>query len=220
MTDVHPVPPPLPALLRATAATPNAQTVHAEVRTDASIPFDPAAAPAYLHVSFQYGAFVLWRVDVSWAEAQKIQLWLAGPAGPGSLAAAGASREEALQLLVANLQKPGAGAFADYIGTYLATGVSHASYTMVVGIKDPIPRDDYQTAWLGAIAALPPPGPPPALSWRADIVEFLKLMLSQPTSQEEFIQLASNVGDLTQLLAAPPAPPGTPRYPMINLLLS
>jgi hypothetical protein len=95
--------------------------------------------------------------------------------------------------------------------------VSHASYTMVVGTKRPVTRDAYRAAWLGAVAALRPGAPPaPALSWYADVVEFLKLMLGQPSSDEKFLQLAGNVGDLTQLAQ----PAGTPRYPLIHLLIT
>jgi hypothetical protein len=225
VTEKRRVTPPHISLLRAASGAPAAQTVHAEVRTDASVPFDPSDAPDYLDiVNARFGALVFWRVDVSWAIAQQIQLWLIGPPGPGSLVPVGApadqnTRENALALLIANLQGggPPPAPFAQYIGTHLTTDVSHGSYTMVVGITNPITRDDYQNAWVGAIAALRPPPPAPALSWHADVVQFLKFMLGQPSSQEEFIQLASNVGDLTQLN---PVAPNAPIYPMINIILN
>jgi hypothetical protein len=216
MTQRRPTLPPS-ALLRAAAAPPQAATVQAEVRTDASLPFDPDEAPDYLVIEdAKFGALVLWRVELSWADAQDVQLWLIGAPGPGSLVPATApanenTRENALSLFVENLNGP-AGTFAEYVGTYLESEVSHASYTVMVGIRTPISRQDYQAAWLNAIAALPAAAAP---SWRADLVDFLRMILGRETSEEKFLQLASNIGDLTQL-----TPAGTPLYPMIHLLIT
>jgi hypothetical protein len=208
------------ALLRAAGVVPRAAAVRAEVRSDASLPFDPDAAPDYLVVQEgTFSAFVLWRVELAWVDAQEVQLWLLDAPGPGSLVAVGApaeenTRENALSLFIENMQGPN-GTFAEYLGTFLESDISHASYTMVVGIRTPISRADYQAAWLGSVNGLPAGGAAPAAAWRTELIAFIRMMLGRETSDEKFLQLASNVGDLTQL-----DPAGAPRYPMIHLLLS
>jgi hypothetical protein len=167
MKDQSITPPPAP-LLSSDTAPPEARTVIAEVRTDASIPFDPQAAPGFLVIpNVGFGALIQWRVDVSWSQAQEIQLWLTG--APAQ--------------------------FLDYVGTFLATGLSHASYTLVLGMRVPIPRDAYQTSFNNALNGLL--GVAGLAGWPAELISFLKMMLNQPSSREEFLNLASNVGDLT-----------------------
>src|SRR4051812_21300623 len=88
-----------PAHLLRRQAPPDAQTVVSELRTDASLDFDPSAAPAALMVNDSFGALIQWRVDLSWNQAQEVQLWLNGaPAG-----AAFATREEALKDFFENM---------------------------------------------------------------------------------------------------------------------
>ncbi len=72
-----------PASLLDPSTTPEVRTLLAEVRSDASLPFDPAAAPNYLSLNnVAFGALIVWRVDVSWLQAQAIQIWLnATPTG-------------------------------------------------------------------------------------------------------------------------------------------
>jgi hypothetical protein len=227
----RPIAPPPAAMLKASLGLPKAVTVLAEVRTDSSIPFDPGDAPPYLSIDdARFGALVLWRVDVPWTEARKIQQWLIGAPGPGAPFAVpdplpdpmppDLRRENALRTMIENM-RAGAppGPFAEYLGTYLQSDTSHARYTMAVALRTPVSRTDYQTAWLNAIAVAQgaAPAPPPAPSWYQDIVTFLKLMLGQASSEEEFVQLASNVGDLA---ADDPKAPGTPKFPMIKLLIT
>jgi hypothetical protein len=190
MTDKRTTPPPAD-LLGAGAAEPKVRTLLAEVRSDASLPFDPKEAPAFLLLDdVAFGALVLWRVDLSWSEAQQIQLWLTGaPTG-----VPGATREEALQGFFENLRAPPPAppdTFIEYVGTYLTTGTSHASYTLVLGMRVPHARDAYQTAFQNSLNVIGPP------SWRDELISFIRMMLNQPSSREEFLTLASIVGDLS-----------------------
>jgi hypothetical protein len=195
MTD-HRIAPPPAALLESKTA-PDARTVTAEVRSDASLVFDPNAAPGSLILNnVAFGAIIQWRVDVSWSQAQQIQQWLIGAPAGGLFP----TRQEALVDFFENLQVNNPpGVFLEYVGTYLTTGVSHASYTLVLGMKAPRTRDAYQTAFEGALNALlpAPPNPPPPNTWPNDLMNFLNMILNQPTSREEFLTLASNIGDLT-----------------------
>jgi hypothetical protein len=194
MTDKQIIRPPA-ELLHSDTAAPDASTVIAEIRSDASLPFDPSAAPNDLALSGDgFGAIIQWRVDVSWSQAQEIQQWLMGaPAGPALRPA----RELELKDFFENLQ---AGTppepFLEYIGTYIRTGVSNASYTLALGMHAPRTRDEYQAAFEEALntVAGPPGGQP--VGWPGELINFLKMMLNQPTSREEFLILASNVNDL------------------------
>lgn len=190
MTDQR-ITPPSSALLGRDSAAPQAHTLIAEVRSDASLSFDPLAAPAFLVLpGVAFGALIQWRVDVSWSQAQQIQLWLTGAPAGGLFP----SRQEALKFFFENLQAGTPSAqFLDYVGTYLTTGLSHASYTLVLGMRTPIPRDVYQATFQSALTTLLS-GP---AGWPGEFVSFLKMMLNQPSSREEFLVLATNVGDLT-----------------------
>lgn len=210
MTGNRVAPPPA-SLLRAVSAAPAAATATAEVRTDASIPFDPTDAPGYLVIAqAQFGAMVIWRLDTSWPHAQRIQGWLidAPPAG-----VPGANQEAALADLIENLVvNPESGeASIEYIGTHLASANAHPTYTVLIGLRHPVQRDAYQDAWLQALNALSATNPP----WHQRVVEFLRLFLAEPGVREEFTMLASSVGDLK----ANDPTSGNPRYPTISLLL-
>jgi hypothetical protein len=189
MTDQRIVPP--AALLGRDSAAPQVRTLIAEVRSDASLPFDPLAAPTFLVLQgVSFGALIQWRVDVSWSQAQEIQLWLSGVPTGGLLP----SRQEELKSFFDNLQTGTPPVkFLNYIGTFLTTGLSHASYTMLLGVRRPIPRDVYQATFQRALNTLLA-GP---AGWPGELVSFLKMMLDQPSSREEFLVLATNVGDLT-----------------------
>ena len=209
MTNQTIAPPPA-KLLRSGHAAPDTQTVLAEVRSDASLPFDPAAAPDYLKITGEsFGALVTWHVDLSWTDAQKLQLWLTDAPDGGAFL----TREEALRDFFDTLEagdppEP----FITYVGTYLATSVSHASYTVLLGMRVPFTRDQYQASFLDALKKLLATGGPGG--WYDELMTFLRLMLNQPSSREEFPTLASNVGSLLQ------ATGGQQNYPLITLLLT
>jgi hypothetical protein len=209
MKDQAVLPPPA-SLLHAGAAAPQAKTLVAELRTDASIDFDPQAAPAFLEfVRAIFGALVIWRVDLSWTDAQKVQLWLTGaPAGGAS-----ATREEALKDFFENLPDANGNLFLDYLGTYLTTGVSHASYTMVIGMRKPVPRDDYKQAFVTELNRLS--ANPGVAAWYAELASFMKLIFNQPSSNEQFLTLASTEGDLAANDAH-----GNPAFPLIKALIT
>lgn len=198
--------PPPASLLLAGVGAPQALTVTAEVRSDASIPFLPQDAPAFFNLAAgtRFGAFVVWRVDLSWPDAQQVQLWLsAAPAG-GLFP----TREEALKDFIETLVAPNPATgvddpFANYLGTFLTSDLSHASYTVLIGFKRPVPRNEYQRAWANGLDGAS------GAAWFGELVAFLRLMLAQPTSREEFIQMARNVGDPATGLKATtgPVPP-------------
>lgn len=175
------VQPPPPSLLDPAAASPRAQTLVSELRTDASLDFDPKAAPGSLKIiASGFGAMILWTVDLSWSDAQKVQIWLSSPA-----AGTAALRQDQFKLFIDNLTAPNGDDFLTYVGTYVESGVSHASYTVVLGMKSPMPLSDYKVAFLQALSKANPP------AWHAQILEFLKLILNQPTSREQYLLLAS-----------------------------
>jgi hypothetical protein len=173
------------------SSTPEVRTLLAEVRSDASLDFDPKAAPAALLLNnVAFGAVIQWRVDVSWSQAQQIQQWLMGMPAGGVVAP---NRQVALKDFFENLQAGAPpGPFLEYVGTYLTANISHASSTLIVGMRVPTRQDVYQAAFQSALTALLS-GP---AGWPGELVNFLKMMLNQPTSREEFLTLASNVGDL------------------------
>jgi hypothetical protein len=133
-------------------------------------------------------------VDVSWSQAQEIQLWLIGaPAGGWG---AFPNREAALRDFFENLQSGTPPAqFLEYDGTFLTTDLSHARYTMVLGMKVPTKREAYQDAFNKALDDLLAGAA--SASWAAELISFLKMMLNQPSSREDFLTLAVNVGDFT-----------------------
>jgi hypothetical protein len=191
MTDQQ-IAPPSAAQLRSATATPEVRTLIAEVRSDASLPFDPQAAPRFLLLpNVAFGALIHWRVDVSWSQAQQIQLWLTGAPAGGLFP----TRQEALKDFFENLQTgTPPQQFLDYVGTYLEAGASHASYTLVLGMRVPVPRDVYQSTFHAALTGLVAVAGP--VGWPAELISFLKMMLNQPSSREDFLTLASTVGDL------------------------
>ncbi|MET0531850.1 MAG: hypothetical protein ABW003_26555 [Microvirga sp.] len=191
MIDQRITPPPA-ALLGFGTLAPEARTLIAEVRSDASVPFDPKAAPAFLTLpGVAFGALIQWRVDASWVQAQQIQLWLTGAPAGGLFP----TRQEALKDFFENLQVGGV-QFLEYVGTYLTAGLSHASYTLVLGMRSPVPRDQYQAEFQNALNGLLAVGGP--VGWPAELISFLKMFLNQPSTREEFLTLASSVGDLLQ----------------------
>jgi hypothetical protein len=178
---------------------PEVQTIIAEVRSDASLPFDPHAAPDFLNIiDSGFGALILWRVDVSWSQAQEIQLWL--NTRPGTGGGSVDTRQQALKRFFENLRTGDSPEpFLVYAGTYLTTGQSCASYTLVLGMRAPVSRDDYQSAFQTGLNAVRAGSP----GWPEELVNFLKMMLNQPSSREEFLTLASDVGDLSSERAPP-----------------
>jgi hypothetical protein len=205
----RPIIPPPPGLLHRTAEEPQSTTLVAELRTDASLDFDPQAAPLYLNIAnARFGALVMWRADLSWSDAQRVQSWLTGAPAGGAFP----NREEALKDFLETMPNPDGDIFAEYLGTYLTTGVSHAAYTMIIGMKEPIPREDYQTAFIDALETLRQSAGP--AGWYAELVAFMQLLLDRPTSREEFLSLASNVGDLARNVG------GNPVHPLIQLLVT
>jgi hypothetical protein len=205
----NPILPPPGSLLHANTAVPRTVTVTAEVRSDAGIRFNPQDAPALFNLAAgtRFGAFVVWRVDLSWPDAQRVQLWL--PAAPaGGIAP---SREEALKNFIENLVAPNPpgppDSFANYLGTFLESDTSHARYTVLIGLRRPVNRDVYRQAWVDGLNGAS------AAAWFPELLDFLRLMLAQPTSEEEFIQMARNVGDLKA------GPVAAPVHPIINWLI-
>jgi hypothetical protein len=202
-----------PASLLQSPTTPDVHTLLAEVRSDASIPFQPGPAPNYLTIpNVGFGALIVWRVDVSWLQAQEIQKWLiAAPTGlPPFIPPTPNTRDRALEGFFESLQV-GATNPIRYVGTYLLAGGSHASYTLVLGMRAPVKREDYQAAFTDALNVIQASFP----TWFAELMQFVKLMLGQPSSREEFVSLAVNVGDLTRNDAA-----GNPMYPLIKRLIT
>jgi hypothetical protein len=208
-----------PASLLQALVTPDVRTLLAEVRSDASLPFDPAAAPNYLVMNnVAFGALIVWRVDVSWLQAQEIQKWLAAvPSGlpPPPPPAPPATpppntRDRALKDFFETLQT-GTPPNIEYVGTYLLTGASHASYTLVLGMRNPVKREVYQAAFTNALDVLQASFP----LWFAELMQFVKMMLGQPSSREEFVSLAVNIGDLARN-----DPAGNPMYPIIKRLIT
>jgi hypothetical protein len=204
MTDQPIVRPPA-ELLGEGRAPPEVTTLIAEVRSDASLSFDPLAAPNYLVIpGVAFGALIMWRVDVSWTQAEQIQSWLMGapPAGAGLPS----TRLEALKRFFELDMEAGTPPkqFLDFVGIYLATGLSHAQYTLVLGMRHPFARAAYQNAFDTALSAVL--ASPTTAGWGAEIVDFLKLVLNQPSSREEFLTLSINVRDAGDPSATPPRP--------------
>lgn len=201
------VAPPPASLLQ---GAPRTRELRAEVRSDASIQFDPSAAPAFLHLPTEgFGALFTWSVSVSWPEAENIQAWLIAP-HPLS---ADQTQEQGLADVFGKLQvtsTPGGTphAFLNYVGTYLVSGDSSAKYRMVVGMRVPVKREDYQAALINRLAKLKEN--PATADWYASLVKFFQMMLNPPTAREEFLLLGSNVGSLKANHAS---------HPMISLLL-
>jgi hypothetical protein len=192
MPETQPPTNPPSDLLRSMSSGPDAISVAAEIRTNASLDFNPAAAPGYLALAAGFGALVITTVDTSWTNAQQIQQWLIAPPPAGI---PGANQESALKDFYASLESGAPPApFATYVGTYLEEGVSHASYTIVVGLYSPVSVDDYQAAWVAKLTALQ--ANPATAAWGAALLTFFKLTLNQPTTVEKFVALASNVGSL------------------------
>jgi hypothetical protein len=188
MTDQRIAPPPA-ALLGSNTAAPDARTVVAEVRSDAALSFDPLVGPV-----LKNGGLILWQVDVSWSQAEQIQVWLIGaPAGGwGSFS----TREAALKDFFESFQGGSPPAhFLEYEGTFLTTGLSHARYTLVLAITAPTNREIYFATFNKALKDLLAGAA--SAAWAAELVSFLKMMLNQPSSLEDFLTLASNVGDLS-----------------------
>ena len=201
------VAPPPASLLQ---GAPRTRELRAEVRSDASIQFDPSAAPAYLHLPNEgFGALVTWSVSVSWPEAENIQAWLIAPHPLSS----DQTQEQGLADLFSKLQvtaAPGGTphAFLNYVGTYLVSGDSSANYRMVVGMRVPVKREVYQAALLDRLAKLK--ANPATAAWYASVVKFFQMMLNPPTAREEFLLLGANVGSLKANRTS---------HPMISMLL-
>jgi hypothetical protein len=189
---------------------PRTTELRAEVRSDASIQFDPAAAPPYLRLPDEgFGALFTWSVALSWTEAEAVQAWLVAP-HPIS---AGQNQEQGLADLFNKLQVvTTAGgtphAFLTYVGTYLVAEESSANYRMVVGMRVPVKRAVYQDALLDRLRKLK--ANPATAGWYAALMQFLHLMLNPASTREEFMLLGSNIGSLKA---------NAPSHPMISLLL-
>ncbi len=78
-------------------------------------------------------------------------------------------------------------------------------------MRAPVKREDYQAAFTQALRRAASQFP----AWFAELMQFVKLMLGQPSSREEFVSLAVNVGDLTRN-----DPAGNPVYPIIKRLIT
>jgi len=186
-----PPPPPTELLRRPDRAGPAAQTVVAEIRSQATIWFDPKAAPAYLRISTQgFGSLMVARLDASWAHAKQIQAWLTAPPPPG---VPGANREEALKDVFETLEtgappKP----FVEYVGLYLAGDAASARFSLVLGFRQPVARDDYNKAIAEKLRGLQATAAP----WHAALIEFFRLYFGQASSTEDFLMLVSTMGDL------------------------
>ena len=174
--------PPPPWLLDPSAASPKTQTLLSELRTDASLEFDPKAAPDSLKITASaFGAMILWKVDLSWSDAQEVQTWLSSKAAESDN-----DRQDQFKLFIESLVDAQGDNFLTYVGTYLESGVSHASYTIMLGMQAPKPLKEYKDSFMEALQNAGPP------AWNEQIVGFLKLVLNQPTSREEYLVLASN----------------------------
>jgi hypothetical protein len=188
MTDQRIAPPPA-ALLGVGTAAPEARTVISEVRSDSTLMFDPLVGPF-----LKSGGLILWQVDVSWSQAQQIQLWLIGaPAGGwGGFP----NREAALKDFFESFRggRP-AEHFLQYDGTFLTTGLEHARYTLVLSAIAPTTRDMYADTFDKALNDLVAGAA--SAAWAAELINFLKMMLNQPSSREDFLTLAFNIGDLS-----------------------
>jgi hypothetical protein len=188
MTDQRIAPPPA-ALLGSNRAAPDARTVIAEVRSDAGLLFDPQIGPL-----LRSGGLILWQVDVSWSQAQLIQLWLTGPPAGGW--GGFLKREDALRAFFESFVGGTPPLhFLEYEGTFLTTGLPHARYTLVLSATAPTNRAIYAATFNTALNDLL--ADPASAAWAAELVDFLKMMLNQPSSCEDYLTLASNIGDLT-----------------------
>jgi hypothetical protein len=93
--------------------------------------------------------------------------------GPGAFP----NREAALRDFFENLQSGTPPAqFLEYDGTFLTTDLSHARYTMVLGMKVPTKRKSYQDAFNKALDDLLAGAA--SASWAAELISFLKMMLN------------------------------------------
>ena len=205
------IPPPPAELLRRVQGQPEAVTITAEIRSDASIPFNPGAAPPFLQAVGPWGSMALWQVDVPWTVAQQIQLWLNAAPGAGHPLAASdpdMTRENAFRAFVRDKLLDAGNSFAEFLGAFLEADVSHGRYNVVIGLRQPITRQAYQTAWIDAINTLG------AVTWRDELVTFLRLMLGQASSEVRFIQRAAAIGDLQAVDGA-----GAPLLPMVDLMI-
>lgn len=198
MTESRPVPPP-PELLRWAGGTaPEARTVVAEVRSNATIWFDPKAAPGYLQVRTQgFGSLMLARLDASWEHAKRIQDWLVAAPPQGMPES---NREEALKNFFETLETGAPPAtFVEYIGTYLSGDQARARFSMLLGFRQPVARERYHAALADKLRGLQATAAP----WHAGVIEFLRLYSGQAASTEEFLMLASTTGDLKDPNAHP-----------------
>ena len=193
MTDHARVPsPPKDLLRRLGRAAPAAETVVAEIRSQATLPFDPKDAPGYLAIQTQgFGSLLVVRADVSVADAEKIRAWLAGAPPQG---VPGANREEALKDLFEQLETGAPPeSFVEYIGTYVAGDFAVGRFTMLLGFRRPVGREAYRQALADKLNGLQAAGP---AGWHDEVVDFLRLIAGQASSTEEFLMLASALEDL------------------------
>jgi hypothetical protein len=61
-------------------------------------------------------------------------------------------------------------------------------------MRVPIKQDEYQSSFHDALNQLLAGSG--GVGWPAELLNFLKMMLNQPSSREEFLTLATNVGNL------------------------
>ena len=208
--DVRAVVAPPAGLLRRAASPPSVTTVLPQVRSDADLPLADDAPVGFLNTSGQPGVGIIhWSFELSWVDAQWIQLWLAGQ--PNGVAVA--TREEALKLFIENNIVAGnpPTPFLEYIGTFLSTDASHARYTILIVVLQPVPWEEYRQAWVAGLDQIGQPGTP----WRDELVAFLKRTAGLATSNVELLRRAFSVGDLTDVDGQ-----GSPRYPLIKVLIS
>lgn len=206
----HAVASPPAELLKRATSPPGVTTVLPQVRSDADLPLADDAPVGFLGTTGQPGVGVIhWSFELSWSDAQWIQLWLAGP--PSGVAVA--TREEALKLFIENNVVAGnpPAPFLEYVGTFLSTDASHACYTILIMVLQPVPWEEYRQAWVDGLDQIGLPGTP----WRDELVAFLKRSAGLATSNVELLRRAFSVGDLTGVDGQ-----GNPRYPLINVLIT
>lgn len=214
--DPSDIAPPPEFLLRG-MQPPNVVSAPAEIRSDASISF-PQPLPEKGDTQTQrsgarflrFPALVVWRLETSWPHAQRIQKWLLA-APPKDVP--GATQEEALASLIGALISDADGQRLEYLGTFVTSRVASPTYTLLIGMRKPIPLDAYQQAWLRALDALA--AAEATSAWQSRVRDFLRLFLAQPGIREEFTMMGTLLGSF----ADEGGEREGSRYPMIRVLL-
>jgi hypothetical protein len=189
MTERSVVSPPA-ALLHLGAAPPAVQTVVPEVRTNLTCNFcDPQQAPAEYRIDdTNFCGFVLWRVELSRADAQRVHEWLVNTPGSG-IAPTG---ELALKGLIEQRLLENGVSFGTYLGTCLSCTSSSLVHTLIIGLRRPVTHRMYEQAWTDELQRLSA-APDPERTWSVELRDFLRLLRTQPGSVLEFLVMARDV---------------------------